>query len=215
MQLRQQHHPGRKTIAKEALIVVDVQNDFCAGGALAVTADDAIIAAVNRLIGRYRHVILTQDWHAPDHGSFASNHVDKVPYDTITLPYGPQILWPDHCIRGTKGADFHPLLQTSTAALVLRKGCDPAVDSYSAFFENDRQTQTGLGAYLKERGVERLTLCGLATDFCVAYSALDAVRYGFQTRVVLGACQAIDINGSLDEALRHMQSNGVELTLST
>lgn len=199
---------------REALIVVDVQNDFCAGGALAVVDDDSVLPAINHLIGRYGHVILLQDWHPADHSSFASNHPGQQPYATVAMPYGEQILWPDHCIQNTQGAAFHPRLDTASAELILRKGCHRAVDSYSAFFENDRTTPTGLAGYLRERNVEQLTFCGLATDFCVAYSALDAVRQGFRARVVMDACRAIDLNGSLDTALKQMQQSGIALSLS-
>lgn len=200
---------------REALIVIDVQNDFCAGGALAVTEGDSVIPVINRLIDRHRHVVLTQDWHPSAHASFASNHSGKALYDTVTMACGNQVLWPDHCVMGTHGAAFHPELNTAPARLVLRKGCNPDVDSYSAFFENDCTTQTGLAGYLKEHGVDRLALCGIATDFCVMYSALDAIRLGFQTRVASDACLAIDLDGSLDRAIGEMRCNGVELLLSS
>lgn len=199
---------------KEALIVVDMQNDFCPGGALGVIWEDSILPPVNRLIERHRHIILTQDWHTPDHTSFSANHAGKSPYDIISMPYGKQILWPSHCVMGTEGAAFHPELNTTTAELVLRKGYHTDIDSYSAFFENDRTTPTGLAGYLQERGMERLVFCGLTTDFCVACSALDAAQCGFQATVVLGACQAIDMEGSLNIALKEMRKNGIELLLS-
>jgi len=199
---------------KEALIVIDVQNDLCVGGTLAIMEEDSVFPAINRLIDHHRHIILTQDWHTPDHVSFASNHAGKVPYNTITMPYGEQILWPDHCVMNTNGAAFHPGLNTAPAGLILRKGCNSGIGSHSAFFESDRSTQTGLAGYLKERGMERLIFCGLATDFCVACSAIDAIFCGFQARVVLDACRAIDLEGSFDKALKKMQKNGIELTLS-
>jgi len=199
---------------KEALIVIDVQNDFCPGGALAVPDAEQILLPVNQLIERHRHVILTQDWHPADHISFADNHPGKHSYQTILLTCGEQMLWPRHCIRDTQGADFHPMLAAEQAELILRKGCAPQRDSMSAFFENDHKTATGLAAYLHERGLEKLVFCGLATDFCVALSAIDAVKCGFQAQVILTACQPIDIDGSLDRALRDMRTTGVNLILS-
>ncbi|AQS41132.1 MAG: Pyrazinamidase/nicotinamidase PncA [Candidatus Tokpelaia hoelldobleri] len=199
---------------KEALIVVDVQNDFCSSGLLAVPDAEQILLPVNQLIERHHHVILTQDWHPADHISFADNHPGRHPYETISLTCGDQILWPQHCVTGTQGADFHPMLATGHAGLILRKGCNPQMDSYSAFFENDRKTTTGLAAYLHERGLQKLVFCGLATDFCVAFSAIDAVKCGFQAQVILTACQPIDVDGSLGRALRDMRANGVDLTLS-
>lgn len=198
----------------EALIAIDVQNDFCPGGALAVGGGDEIVPLVNRLITASPHVILTQDWHPAGHSSFASSHVGQAPFGTIDLAYGPQTLWPNHCVQGTKGAEFHGGLNWTKAELVIRKGFRPAIDSYSAFFENDRKTPTGLAGYLRERGLSRLTLVGLATDFCVAYSALDARRLGFETRVVMNACRAIDLGGSLKDAVAKMQTAGVGLTES-
>ncbi|MFP5234423.1 MAG: bifunctional nicotinamidase/pyrazinamidase [Acidobacteriota bacterium] len=185
-----------KTEAHDALLVIDVQNDFCPGGRLAVTGGDQIIAAIHRIAPRFDHVILTQDWHPPDHRSFASAHAGKKPYDLIEMPYGTQTLWPDHCVQGTQGADFHPALQLTRAELILRKGRRREIDSYSAFFENDRTTATGLAGYLRERGLTRVFLCGLAYDFCVGFSALDARRLGFETTVIRDACRAIDLNGS-------------------
>ncbi len=195
----------------EALIVIDVQNDFCPGGALAVSGGDEIVPLVNRLIERHAHVVLTQDWHPAGHSSFASSHKGKAPFGSIDLAYGTQTLWPDHCVQGTKGAEFHAGLAWTKAELVIRKGFRPAIDSYSAFFENDRKTPTGLAGYLRERGLNRLTLVGLATDYCVAYSALDARRLGFDTKVELAACRAIDLGGSLASALDQMRSAGVDL----
>jgi len=198
-------------MTQDALIVIDAQNDFCPGGALAVAGGDAIVPEVNRLIAESAHVILTQDWHPAGHRSFASAHPGRQPYQCITLPYGEQTLWPDHCIAGTAGAEFHPALERNKAALVIRKGRNPEIDSYSAFFENDRTTATGLCGYLRECGVNTLTFCGLATDFCVAWSALDAVRLGFSARVVLDACRGIDLDGSLEHALQELREHGVEL----
>ena len=194
-----------------ALIVVDVQNDFCPGGALAVDGGDEIVPLVNALIGGFDHVVLTQDWHPADHSSFASAHPGRRPFDTLDMPYGPQTLWPDHCVQGTKGADFHPGLDRTKAQMIIRKGFRPAIDSYSAFFENDRATPTGLAGYLRERGLSDLTFVGLATDYCVAYSALDAVRQGFAATVRLDACRAIDLGGSLDAMKRAMAGAGVTL----
>lgn len=197
----------------EALIVIDVQNDFLPGGALAVPDGDLILPAVNALMMRFNHIVLTQDWHPHDHKSFASNHDDQAPYDTINVAYGPQTLWPDHCIQGSIGAALHGSLPVDKADIILRKGSNRDIDSYSAFFENDRKTPTGLRGYLKEHGVRKLTFCGLATDFCVAYSALDAVRCGFEASVALGACAGIDLNGSLDHMLKAMNEAGVELLM--
>lgn len=201
----------RRTADQDVLLVVDVQNDFCPGGALAVPDGDAIVPVVNRLAGDFAHVVLTQDWHTPAHSSFASAHEGKQPYETVAMPYGEQILWPDHCVQGTRGAAFHPGLDIPHAELVLRKGYHPAIDSYSAFRENDRKTATGLAGYLKERGFTRVALCGLATDFCVLYSALDAVAAGFATSVLLDACRGIDVDGSLGRGLDEMRAAGVGL----
>jgi nicotinamidase/pyrazinamidase len=194
-----------------ALIVIDLQNDFCPGGALAVGGGDEIVPLINRLIAAHDHVILTQDWHPAGHSSFASAHPGQSPFGSVELAYGAQTLWPDHCVQGTKGADFHTGLDWTKAELVIRKGFRPAIDSYSAFFENDRTTPTGLAGYLRERGLTRLTLVGLATDFCVAYSALDARKLGFDTRVLLDACRAIDLGGSLAAAEKEMRQAGVVL----
>lgn len=196
---------------REALVVIDVQNDFCPGGALAVADGDAILPAVNQLIARFDHVALTQDWHPAGHSSFASSHPGKAPFESVTMPYGEQTLWPDHCIQGTPGAEFHPGLVWTKAELVIRKGYRSAIDSYSAFFENDHTTPTGLAGYLRERGIEAVTLCGLATDFCVAFSALDAVAAGFRTTVVLDACRGIDLGGSMTAQLDAMRQAGVTL----
>lgn len=195
----------------DALIVIDVQNDFCPGGALAVSGGNEIVPLVNQLISTSEHVILTQDWHPGGHSSFASAHLGRAVFDNVECSYGSQTLWPDHCIQGTRGAEFHSDLAWTKAELVIRKGFRPAIDSYSAFFENDQKTPTGLAGYLRERGLQRLTLVGLATDFCVAYSALDARRLGFETRVVTDACRAIDLGGSLQAAVAKMQAAGVTL----
>jgi len=196
---------------RDLLLVVDVQNDFCPGGALAVPGGDEIVPAVNRLARDFAHVVLTQDWHPPGHSSFASAHRGHEAFSTIDMPYGTQILWPDHCVQGSTGAAFHPGLDIPRAELVLRKGYHPAIDSYSAFRENDRKTATGLASYLNERGFERVTLCGLATDFCVLYSALDAVAAGFATTVVVEACRGIDRDGSIARALDEMRAAGITL----
>ena len=196
--------------ASDCLLVIDVQNDFCPGGALAVPGGDEVVAVVNRLGQRFAHRILTQDWHPPGHLSFASSHSGRAPLETTTLSYGVQVLWPDHCVQGTHGAEFHPDLEVNGSELVLRKGFRREIDSYSAFFENDRTTPTGLGAYLRERGFEHLYLCGLATDYCVGYSALDARRAGFRVTLVEDACRAIDVDGSLAATWRHFESAGVQ-----
>ena len=198
-------------MSDKALIVIDVQNDFCPGGALAVAGGDEIVPLVNRLIGTFEHVVLTQDWHPAGHSSFASSHPGRNPFETMEMPYGPQTLWPDHCVQGTKGAEFHPDLEWTKAELVIRKGFRAEVDSYSAFFENDHTTPTGLAGYLRERGITDLTLVGLATDFCVSYSALDAVRAGFSATVLLEASRAIDLGGSLGVMTEKMAAEGVAL----
>lgn len=198
-------------MAAQALIIVDVQNDFCPGGALAVAGGDEVVAIINRISPAFEHVVVTQDWHTPNHSSFASSHAGRQPFETVEMPYGRQTLWPDHCVQGTHGAELHPGLDCSRAELILRKGYDRAIDSYSAFYENDRTTPTGLAGYLRERGIGAITLAGLATDFCVAYSALDAVAHGFTTTVHLEACRAIDLDGSLDTMLGLMKRAGVTL----
>jgi nicotinamidase/pyrazinamidase len=195
----------------DVLIVTDPQIDFCPGGALAVPRGDEIVPAVNRLARRFAHVVITQDWHPPGHASFVSAHAGRAPFETIALDYGPQTLWPDHCVQGTPGASFHPDLDIPHAELIIRKGYHRTIDSYSAFRENDRRTPTGLAGYLRERGFTRVTLCGLATDFCVFYSAIDAREAGFATAVDLGASRAIDLDGSLARALAAMREAGVEL----
>jgi nicotinamidase/pyrazinamidase len=198
-------------MAEQALIIVDVQNDFCPGGALAVAGGDEVVPLINALIPRYDHVILSQDWHPPHHSSFASSHPGRQPFETIAMPYGEQTLWPDHCIQGSHGAAFHPGLDRARAELIVHKGFRPEIDSYSTFYENDRRTPTGLDGYLRERGIGAITLVGLATDYCVAYSALDAIGHGFQTTVRLDACRAIDLAGSLDMMLGRMKEAGVTL----
>ncbi|MCL7465242.1 bifunctional nicotinamidase/pyrazinamidase [Phaeovulum sp. NW3] len=197
--------------ASEALIVIDVQNDFCPGGALAVAGGNEIIGPVNDLMGDFAVKVLTQDWHPADHGSFAGNHPGAAPFSVVDMPYGPQVLWPTHCVQGTAGAAFHPGLLTDPADLILRKGFRSGIDSYSAFFENDHSTATGLEGYLRSRGVRDLTFVGLALDFCVAWSAIDAARLGFRARVIESACRAIDLNGSLADARTAMVDAGVIL----
>ena len=194
-----------------ALIVIDMQNDFCPGGKLAVAGGDEVIPRINALMQDFPVVVLTQDWHPPNHASFASNHDGAAPFSVIEMPYGPQTLWPDHCIWGTEGARLHPELHTDPADLIIRKGFRAGIDSYSAFFENDKTTRTGLDGYLRDRGVTELTFVGLALDFCVAWSALDAARLGFTTRVLEGACRAIDLDGSLHNARQAMIAAGVTL----
>ncbi|MDF1619842.1 bifunctional nicotinamidase/pyrazinamidase [Pseudothioclava nitratireducens] len=194
-----------------ALIVIDMQNDFCPGGKLAVAGGDEVIPRINALMQEFPVVVLTQDWHPPNHASFASNHDGAAPFSVIEMPYGPQTLWPDHCIWGTEGARLHPDLHTDPADLIIRKGFRAGIDSYSAFFENDKTTRTGLDGYLRDRGVTELTFVGLALDFCVAWSALDAARLGFTTRVLEGACRAIDLDGSLHNARQAMIAAGVTL----
>ncbi|MES0862205.1 bifunctional nicotinamidase/pyrazinamidase [Ruegeria sp. SCPT10] len=193
-----------------ALIVIDVQNDFCPGGALAVAGGDEVVAPINAMMGDFDAVILTQDWHPAGHSSFASSHPGKAPFEMIDMPYGPQVLWPDHCVQGTDGAAFHPGLRTD-ADLIIRKGFRSAIDSYSAFFENDRETPTGLKGYLDTRGLSKVTLVGLATDFCVHYSAVDAAQLGLDVIVRLDACRGIDMDGSMAAAEQAMRTAGVVL----
>jgi nicotinamidase/pyrazinamidase len=198
-------------MSNSALIVIDVQHDFCPGGALAVADGDAVVAPINAMMGQFDHVILTQDWHPQNHSSFASQHDGHDPFTMITMPYGEQTLWPDHCVQGSAGAAFQDALDSDRAELIIRKGYRPAIDSYSAFFENDKTTPTGLGGALNERGIHAVTMAGLATDFCVAFSALDAARLGFDVTVVMSACRAIDLGGSLDTAITQMKDAGVTL----
>jgi nicotinamidase/pyrazinamidase len=200
-----------KITSQDVLIVVDVQNDFCAGGALAVADGDAVIAVIHRIAPRFEHVILTQDWHTAGHHSFASAHAGRKPFEQVELPYGAQTLWPDHCVQGTRGAEFHSALHLPQAELILRKGFRPEIDSYSAFFENDRTTHTGLGGYLKERGLTRVFLAGLAYDYCVGYSALDARRLGLAAVVIRDACRAIDLNGSVQSIEKRFEQAAVKL----
>lgn len=194
-----------------ALIVIDVQNDFCPGGALAVADGDAVVPVINRLMAAHNACVLTQDWHPHDHASFADNHKGAQSFSTIEMPYGEQVLWPRHCVQGSDGAAFHPALDTARADCVIRKGFRAEIDSYSAFFENDRQTSTGLEGYLRGRGIEAVVLAGLATDFCVAWSAIDAARLGFRAEVRLEGCRAIDLDGSLGRAITAMREAGVTL----
>ena len=195
----------------EALIVVDMQNDFCEGGALAVPGANAIVPVVNRLIGRFDHVVMTQDWHPASHASFAASWPDAAPFSTAEFRYGHQTLWPTHCVQGTAGAAFHPDVDVSKAQMILRKGFHVGIDSYSAFRENDRVTPTGLEGYLKARGLSRIVLCGLALDYCVAWSALDAREAGFDVGVVIQATAAIDLNGSREKMLTEMRQAGIDL----
>ena len=195
---------------KDVLLIIDVQNDFCPGGALEVPHGDAVVAVINRLGERFRHRLLTQDWHPPGHLSFASSHPGKNPFETLTLDYGEQVLWPEHCVQGTTGAAFHRELAVDGTELILRKGFRREIDSYSAFYENDKRTPTGLSGYLRTRGFARLYMAGLATDFCVAYSALDARREGFDVCLVEDACRGIDLEGSLAAAIGQMDEAGVK-----
>lgn len=201
-------------MADEVLIVVDMQNDFCDGGALAVPGANAIVPRVNRLIARHANVVLTQDWHPPGHASFARTHDGAAPFSSVPFPYGPQTLWPDHCVQGTEGAVFHPGLEALKAQLIVRKGFHPGIDSYSAFRENDRHTLTGLDGYLKARGLMRVVLCGLAFDYCVGWSALDALQEGFDVTVVLDATASIDLAGSRDRMMRELAQAGAKLDVT-
>lgn len=202
-------------LSRAALLVIDVQNDFIPGGQLPVAGGDLIVPLINRLARQFSQVIIAQDWHPPGHASFASRHPGKQPFDVIQLPYGEQTLWPEHCVQGTTGAGFHPDLDLPHAQLIIRKGCNPEIDSYSAFLEADRRTTTGLSGYLKERGVDTVYMVGLALDFCVMFSALDARAAGFNVCVVLDGCRAIDLDGSLAAAIARMQEAGVSLIQSS
>jgi len=193
----------------DVLIVVDVQNDFCTGGALAVPGGEKIIPAINRIAGKFENIVLTQDWHPEDHVSFASNHPHKRPYDMIELSYGSQVLWPDHCVQGSAGAEFHRALETTPASLVLRKGNHRDIDSYSAFYENDHKTPTGLAGYLRERELKTLFFVGLAFDFCVRYSAEDAHQAGFEAVVIEEACRGLDVDGSVAATHHSLKSLGI------
>ncbi|HKL14881.1 MAG TPA: bifunctional nicotinamidase/pyrazinamidase [Balneolaceae bacterium] len=198
----------------KALLIVDLQNDFCEGGALEVPGGSSIVPTVNTLIDSFDAVIQTQDWHPSGHASFASHHEGKNPYDTIEMDYGTQVLWPDHCVRGSKGAEFHPDLNTTKSQVIIRKGFRPEIDSYSAFFENDHKTKTGLTGYLKTRGITDLYMVGLATDFCVKWSVTDGLKEGFNVFIVEDAVKGIDIDGSVNEAWDEMKSEGVSIVQS-
>ena len=195
---------------KTALLIIDVQNDFCPAGALEVVGGNEIVPYINEEMAKYDCVVLTQDWHPKGHSSFATSHEGKNPLDLIEMPYGDQVLWPDHCVQGSKGAEFHPDLNIDQANAIIRKGSNPRIDSYSAFFENDRKTPTGLDGYFKSLEIENINLVGLATDFCVNYSAQDAANLGYKVSVLEKMCRAIDLNGSLAAAKSEMQDCGVE-----
>ena len=195
---------------KTALLVIDVQNDFCPAGALEVAGGNEIVPYINKEMAKYDCVVLTQDWHPKGHSSFATSHEGKNPLELIKMPYGDQVLWPDHCVQGSKGAEFHPDLNIEQANAIIRKGSDPRIDSYSAFFENDRKTPTGLDGYFKSLEIDKINLVGLATDFCVNYSAQDAANLGYKVSVLEKMCRAIDLNGSLAAAKSEMQNCGVE-----
>ncbi|MFB6271811.1 MAG: bifunctional nicotinamidase/pyrazinamidase [Salinibacter sp.] len=197
-----------------ALLIADIQNDFCPDGALGVPEGDAIVPVVNDLMEGFDHVVMTQDWHPPGHESFASSHPEHDPYDVIEVDYGDQILWPDHCVQGTEGAEFHPDLNTTPVEMIIRKGFRPDIDSYSAFYENDRETPTGLTGYLRGRGIDTLYVCGLAADFCVKWSALDGRKEGFDVYVIEDATRGIDQNGSLAQAWDEMNEAGVQVISS-
>ena len=200
-----------KISEQDVLIVVDVQNDFCTGGALAVPDGEKVVPVINRIAQRFRNVVLTQDWHPKDHVSFASNHAHKNPYDTIKLPYGAQVLWPDHCVQETQGAEFHKSLHIAQVSLVLRKGFRRDIDSYSALYENDHKTPTGLLGYLRERHLKNVFVAGLAFDFCVRYSAEDARKAGFEVAVIEDACRGIDIDGSMAATHQSLKSLGISI----
>lgn len=198
----------------KALIIVDVQNDFCPGGALGVEDGDKVIPLINKLSKGFDVVVQTQDWHPTGHSSFASTHDRKEPYDIIEMPYGEQVLWPDHCIQNTKGSEFHPDLNTALVQLIIRKGFRKEIDSYSAFFENDQKTETGLDGFLKNQNVDTLYICGLATDFCVKWSAIDGVKKGYKVFVIEDASKGIDLNNSVAEAWKEMEDAGVKRIIS-
>ena len=201
--------------AGDVLLVIDVQNDFCPGGGLAVPEGDRVVPVINRIAPAFGQVVLTQDWHPPGHRSFASSHPGRQPFETIEVAYGPQTLWPDHCVQGTPGAEFHADLETTRAELIIRKGYRTEIDSYSAFFENDRETATGLSGYLRDRGLGRAFLCGLAADYCVAFSALDAAKGGLDVLVIEDACRGIDLDGSMATARDAMTQAGVRVIESS
>ena len=198
----------------KTLVIVDVQNDFCPGGALEVSDGDKVVPVINKLIDRYDAVIQTQDWHPTGHSSFASSHSDKEPFETIEMPYGTQVLWPDHCVQGSKGAEFHPELITNKSNLIIRKGFNRDIDSYSAFYENDHETPTGLHGYLKNRQLLELHFCGLATDFCVKWSVVDALKYDYDVKVITDAIKGIDLDGSVKAAMQEMEEAGAEFVKS-
>ncbi len=207
--------PAQKIGARDVFVVVDVQNCFTPGGSLAVKEGDQIVPLINRIAKQFKHVVITQDWHTADHVSFASQHAGKKPFETVKLGYGTQVLWPDHCVQGTEGAALHKDLSIPHAELIIRKGYRREVDSYSAFLEADKKTQTGLGGYLKQRGLKRVYFAGLATDFCVGWSALDARKQGFEALVIEDACRGIDVQGSLAKAWAAMKAAGVKRIQST
>ena len=194
----------------DALLIIDVQNDFCPGGALAVPEGDTVVPNINKLVERFDTVIQTQDWHPENHNSFASSHPDHEPFETIEVSYGEQTLWPDHCVQGSEGADFHPDLNIRKTQLIIRKGFREGIDSYSAFYENDNITPTGLSGYLRERGIDTLYITGLATDFCVKWSALDGLKEGFEIYIVKDAVKGIDMEGSVEQAWKEMQEKGAK-----
>ncbi len=200
-----------KISEQDVLVVIDVQNDFCSGGALAVPDGEKVVPAVNRIAQKFRNVVLTQDWHPREHVSFASNHANKRPFDMIELPYGSQVLWPDHCVQDTSGAEFHKALHVPQASLVIRKGFRSDINSYSALYENDRKTPTGLLGYLRERQLKTMFIAGLAFDFCVRYSAEDARKAGFEVAVIEDACRGIDLEGSMAAAHRSLKSLGISI----
>ena len=199
----------------DVLLIIDVQIDFCPGGHLAIADGDAVVPLINQLIPKFDHVLLTQDWHPPNHRSFAAAHAHKQPYETTQAPYGPQTLWPSHCIQGTPGAEFHPDLNTTPAELILRKGFRPEIDSYSAFLENDHQTPTGLAGYLRERNLTRIFLAGLAYDFCVRYSALDGKQLGFETIVIQDATRPVNLPGSVESTNQDLNAQNIPKIQST
>jgi nicotinamidase/pyrazinamidase len=205
-----------KGYENSVLLVTDVQNDFCPGGSLAVNEGDRVVPVINRIIRSFTRIVATQDWHPQDHISFAVNHPGKKVHDVVEVDGMKQVLWPMHCVQGTSGADFHPALHTENFALILHKGMNPRVDSYSTFTENDKQTVTGLEGYLKGLGIASVYLCGLATDYCILYSALDAVDLGFKTHVVLDACRGVDVpDGNVAKSVKTMQEHGIILTRSS
>lgn len=196
---------------KEALIAIDLQNDFCEGGALAVRGAEGILYPINSIMKKFQTVVLTQDWHPKNHSCFASQHSEKKQYMVIDMPYGPQILWPDHCVQDSRGADFHSSVSVNDSHLILRKGFRKSIDSYSAFFENDRKTPTGLLGFLKEKGIDKITIVGLALDFCVGFSAIDAARLNFDVSILKSLCCSINLDGSLESALINMKNTGVKI----